>query len=233
MKCVIVDDELLAREILSYLVLKTPDLIAVETFSNAIDLIKYINTKPDLDLIFLDIHMPNFSGFDFLQTVKELPLVVIVSNDENLALEAFNYNCIVDYLIKPVLPKRFERAIERVRLKLQVGYIQPEATNEPQEIYVNIDKQVIKINLNSINYIKANGDYIIIKTDLIDYSVHTTLTKIHEKLPKMQFLKTHRSFVVNTAKISAVKDTTVLIGKEAIPLSKNNREDLLERMNLI
>ena len=117
MKCVIVDDELLAREVLSHLVLKTPDLIVTETFSNAIDVMKYLNSNPDLDLIFLDIHMPNFSGFDFIQTIKNPPLIILVTNDKNLALEAFNYDCIVDYLVKPILPERFERAMERARMK--------------------------------------------------------------------------------------------------------------------
>lgn len=233
MKCVIVDDELLAREILSHLVLKTPDLITVAAFSNAIDLIKFINTKPELDLIFLDIHLPNFSGFDFLQTMNDLPQVVIVSNDENLALEAFNYDCIVDYLVKPVTPKRFERAMERVRMKMHVGYIQPVNSNELQEIFVNIDKRIIKIGLNTINYLKANGDYVQIITEQQSYRVHSTLTQLQVKLPKSQFVKTHRSYVVNIAKVNTVKDTTVVIGKDAIPVSKNNREELIERLNRV
>jgi DNA-binding LytR/AlgR family response regulator len=233
MKCVIVDDELLAREILSHLVLKTPDLITVAAFSNAIDLIKFINTKPELDLIFLDIHLPNFSGFDFLQTMNDLPQVVIVSNDENLALEAFNYDCIVDYLVKPVTPKRFERAMERVRMKMHVGYIQPVNSNELQEIFVNIDKRIIKIGLNTINYLKANGDYVQIITEQQSYRVHSTLTQLQVKLPKSQFVKTHRSYIVNIAKVNAVKDTTVVIGKDAIPVSKNNREELIERLNRV
>ncbi len=233
MKCVIVDDELLAREILSHLVLKTPDLITVAAFSNAIDLIKFINTKPELDLIFLDIHLPNFSGFDFLQTMNDLPQVVIVSNDENLALEAFNYDCIVDYLVKPVTPKRFERAMERVRMKMHVGYIHPADSNGPQEIFVNIDKRIIKIELNSINYLKANGDYVQIITEQQSYRVHSTLTQLQVKLPKSQFVKTHRSYIVNIAKVNAVKDTTVVIGKDGIPVSKNNREELIERLNRV
>ncbi len=233
MKCVIVDDELLAREVLSHLVLKTPDLIVTETFSNAIDVMKYLNSNPDLDLIFLDIHMPNFSGFDFIQTIKNPPLIILVTNDKNLALEAFNYDCIVDYLVKPILPERFERAMERVRMKLHVGYIKPIDSNDPQEIYVNIDKRLIKIDLNAINYIKANGDYVIIKTEQQNYIVHTTLTKLQEKLPKTQFLKTHRSFIINIAKIIDIKDSTVLIGKDIIPVSKNNRGELIERLNLI
>ncbi len=234
MKCIIVDDELLAREVLSHLVLKTPDLVVDGVFSNAIEVMKYLNTNPGLDVIFLDIHMPNFSGFDFLQTIKNPPLVILVTNDKNLALEAFNFDCIVDYLVKPITETRFEKAMQRVRQKKAVPTNQKSVTSKiTQEIYVNIDKRLIKIDLNSIDYVKANGDYVIIKTETQNYVVHTTLTKLQAKLPPEVFVKTHRSFIINCAKIIDIKDSTVLIGKEIIPVSKNNRINLIERINLI
>ena len=92
-KCIIIDDEKLAREILSILILKSEKLVLVEQFSNAIDAMKYLNSN-EVDLIFLDIHMPNFSGFDFVQTIKNPPKIILVTVDKNFALDAFNYNCI-------------------------------------------------------------------------------------------------------------------------------------------
>ena len=108
-KCIIVDDEKLAREVLSVLILKSDKLVLLEQFSNAIDAIKYLNANK-VDLVFLDIHMPNFSGFDFVQTIKDPPKVILVTVDKNFALEAFNYNCISDYLIKPLVEERFNKA---------------------------------------------------------------------------------------------------------------------------
>jgi DNA-binding LytR/AlgR family response regulator len=96
-----------------------------------------------------------------------------------------------------------------------------------------IDKRIIKIELNSINYLKANGDYVQIITEQQSYRVHSTLTQLQVKLPKSQFVKTHRSYIVNIAKVNAVKDTTVVIGKDAIPVSKNNREELIELLNRV
>jgi len=115
-KCIIIDDEILAREVLSILILKSEKLLLLEQFSNAIDAIKYLNSNK-VDLIFLDIHMPNFSGFDFVETIKNPPKVILVTIDKNFALEAFNYNCISDYLIKPVLEERFNKAINRITIK--------------------------------------------------------------------------------------------------------------------
>lgn len=232
-KCIIIDDEKLAREVLSIFILKSEKLVLVEQFSNAIDAIKYLNGNK-VDLIFLDIHMPNFSGFDFVQTIKNPPKVILVTTDKNFALDAFNYNCITDYLVKPIVEERFNRAVKRVGIKkeLPTGPLNSSDTST-KEIYVNIDKRLIKIEISSINFIQANGDYILIKTEGNNYTVHTTLKKIEDKLPKSIFLKIHRSYIINVNKIIDIQDSTVLIGKDLIPVSKNNRPILMESINLL
>ena len=232
-KCIIIDDEKLAREILSILILKSEKLVLVEQFSNAIDAMKYLNSNK-VDLIFLDIHMPNFSGFDFVQTIKNPPKIILVTVDKNFALDAFNYNCIADYLVKPIEEDRFNRAVKRISVKKEqpvITPILPDTTTK--EIYVNIDKRLIKIDISAINFIQANGDYILIKTEINNYTVHTTLKKIEEKLPKTSFLKIHRSYVINVNKIIDIQDSTVLIGKDLIPVSKNNRSLLMDSINLL
>ena len=232
-KCIIVDDEKLAREVLSILILKSEKLVLLEQFSNAIDAIKYLNANR-VDLIFLDIHMPNFSGFDFVQTIKNPPKVILVTIDKNFALEAFNYNCITDYLIKPIVEERFTKAINRVSIKRENSFMSLNSSDTSvKEIYVNIDKRLIKIEISSINFIQANGDYILIKTEGTNYTVHTTLKKIEDKLPKSSYLKIHRSYVINVNKIIDIQDSTVLIGKDLIPVSKNNRPILMESINLL
>jgi DNA-binding LytR/AlgR family response regulator len=232
-KCIIIDDEKLAREILSILILKSEKLVLVEQFSNAIDAMKYLNSN-EVDLIFLDIHMPNFSGFDFVQTIKNPPKIILVTVDKNFALDAFNYNCIADYLVKPIEEERYNRAIKRISIKKETPLPTPILPdNSIKEIYVNIDKRLIKIDISTINFIQANGDYILIKTEVNNYTVHTTLKKIEEKLPKSSFIKIHRSYVINVNKIIDIQDSTVLIGKELIPVSKNNRSLLMESINLL
>lgn len=234
MKCIIIDDEKFAREVLSVMILKSPDLILVDEFSNAIEAMKFLNNDNKVDVIFLDVHMPDFSGFDFIKTIKNPPQIVLVTSDKNFAIEAFNYDCISDYLVKPILQDRFERAIDRVKVKLE-EVIKSENHNNliNKEIYVNIDKRLIKIDIMSINFIHANGDYIIIKTDAKNYTVHTTLKKIEEKLPASIFLKIHRSYIINLNKIIDIQDSTVLIGKDLLPISKNNRTILMKSLNLL
>ena len=232
-KCIIIDDEKLAREVLSILILKSEKLVSLEQFSNAIDAIKYLNANK-VDLIFLDIHMPNFSGFDFVQTIKNPPKVILVTIDKNFALEAFNYNCITDYLIKPIVEERFIKAINRITIKRENPLVPLNPSDSSvKEIYINIDKRLIKIDISSINFIQANGDYILIKTEGTNYTVHTTLKKIEDKLPKNSFLKIHRSYIINVNKIIDIQDSTVLIGKDLIPVSKNNRPILMESINLL
>ena len=234
MKCIIIDDEKFAREVLSIMILKSPELILVEEFSNAINAMKYLNNDNKVDLIFLDIHMPNFSGFDFIQTIKNPPQVILVTTDRNFALDAFSYDCIADYLVKPIEEDRFSRAIQRVKSKReQTLNLSAENDLGVREIYVNIDKRLIKIDLFSINSIQANGDYISIKTENKNYTVHTTLKKIEEKLPKSIFLKIHRSHIINIQKIIDIQDSTVLIGKDVIPVSKNNRAELMKNLILL
>lgn len=235
MKCIIIDDELMSREILSILVDKTKDLILDQEFSNAIDAVKFLNEENDVDLIFLDIHMPIFTGIDFIKTIKNPPQVILITSDKDFALEAFNYDCITDYLIKPVVEKRFQKAIQRAVLKKNTSTT-PTVSNsntEAQKIYVNIDKRLVKIDFASIRFIKSNGDYIVINTETINYSVHTTLKKIEEKLPSTIFLKIHRSYIINLNKIIDIQDATVLIGKELIPISKNRRAVLMKSLNCI
>jgi two-component system response regulator LytT len=232
MKCIIIDDEQMSREILSIMISNTIGLHLVDQFSNAIDALKYLNQN-EVDLIFLDIHMPNFSGFDFIQTIKNPPKVILVTTDKNFAIDAFNYDCIADYLVKPIENTRFISAIKRINAKSKDAKPLETVGLSTKEIYVNIDKRLIKIDLLSINNIQANGDYIIIKTEGQNYVVHTTLKKIEQKLPKPLFLKIHRSHIINVNKIIDIQDNSVLINKEVIPISKKNKEELMRHLNLL
>ncbi len=239
MNCIIIDDEETARVIIEQLCDQVANLDVIESFSNAIQAIKFLN-KNDIDLIFLDIHMPDFTGFDFIQTLKNPPKIILTTSDKNFALEAFEYNCIVDYVVKPITLTRFTKSIEKAKTFVdKVSKIQQtdintsENTISDTDLYVNIDRRLIKINLSSISVIEAKGDYIQIKTDTKNYTVHSTLKKIQEKLPDHLFLKVHRSYIIHTKKIIDIEDNSVLIAKDVIPVSRSNRPELMKRLNLL
>ena len=239
-KCIIIDDEATARAIIGQMISNHPDLSLVEEFTNAIQAIKYLNQN-QADLIFLDIHMPDFTGFDFIQTIKNPPAIILVTSDKNFAIEAFEYDCIVDYLVKPITEERFTKAIEKASKKKTAVVTEtttaPQIDKQPQdtssEFYVNIDRRLIKIDIASINIVEAKGDYILIKTETKNYTVHSTLKKIEEKLPSNLFLKVHRTYIINVKKIIDIEDNSVLIAKDVIPVSRANRPELMKRLNML
>ncbi|QBA63824.1 LytR/AlgR family response regulator transcription factor [Muriicola soli] len=235
MTCIIIDDEATARAIVSQLCAKTPELDVIEEFSNAIEAIKFLNQQ-NIDLVFLDIHMPGFTGIDFVQTLKNPPMVVLTTSDTNFAIEAYEYEAIVDYLVKPISKERFAKSIQKVKNSMAS---QPAtqadfgSAGTGEELYINIDRRLIKLKFDDILFIEAKGDYIEVKTTKEDYRVHNTLKKIREKLPAELFLQIHRSYIINFTKIIDIEDNSVLIEKNVIPISRSNRPELMRRLNLL
>lgn len=235
MNCIIVDDEATARVIVEQLCSKHGNIDVVESFSNAIDAIKFLNQQT-VDVVFLDIHMPGFSGIDFVQTLKNPPKIVLTTSNTEFAIEAFEYEPIVDYLVKPITQERFEKAILKVKKTLEKAKSETvisSTTNLEEDLYINIDRRLIKIKFHEILLIEAKGDYIDIKTISKTYHVHNTLKKIKEKLPEDIFLQIHRSFIINFTKIIDIEDNSVLIEKNVIPISRSNRPELMRRLNLL
>lgn len=233
MNCIIIDDELTARTIINQLCSKAEGVVVLEEFSNAIEAIKYLN-KNEVDLIFLDVHMPGFTGFDFIETLKNPPKIILTTSDVNFAIDAFEYECIIDFLLKPITFPRFQKAVNKVEnLVKQDAQTSETPQDSVNEIYVNIDRRLVKIQTASIYLIEAKGDYKQIRTTSKDYMVHSTLKKIEDKLPKDSFLKIHRSFIINTKHIIDIEDNSVLIDKHVIPVSRSNRPELMKRLNLL
>ena len=229
MNCIIVDDEETARLIIEKLASKNALVNIKEKFTNAIQAIKYLNQN-QVDLIFLDIHMPEFNGFDFIRTLKSPPKIILTTSDRNFAIEAFEYKCIIDYLVKPVTQERFNKAIDKAQ---SISIPNHHLTNPENDLFVNIDRRLTKIDIPSIYLIEAKGDYISIKTAKKNYIVHSTLKKIEKKLPADTFLRIHRSYIINVKSIIDIEDNSVLIEKDIVPVSRNKRPELLKYLNLL
>lgn len=236
MNCIIIDDEATARVILNKICSEFDDLTVVAQFENAVEAIKYLY-KHQVDLVLLDIHMPDFTGFEFIKTLKNPPKIILTSSDKNFAIEAYEYECIVDYLVKPILVPRFIKALQKVKNILKQhteASIQDHENNQLEnELYINIDRRLIKIDIRSIYLVEAKGDYIHLKTENTNYIVHSSLKKIKDKLPDSLFLKVHRSYIINIKKIIDIEDNSVHINKEIIPISRSSRAELMDRLNLL
>lgn len=234
MKCIIIDDDNAARLIMKQLCKKNAELTLLEEFSSAIEAMKYLNENT-VDLIFLDIHMPTFSGFDFLKTIDNTIKIILTTSDKNFALEAFEYPNVIDYLVKPISQERFINSFKKlsIRSKKEVNNDESNKKTANEFIYVNVERRLVKINIPDILFIEAKGDYIAIKTEAKKLIVHSTLKKVQEKLPSNLFLKIHRSFIINFSKIIDIEDNSVLIEKSVIPISRANKSELLKKLNLL
>ncbi|WP_299016191.1 LytTR family DNA-binding domain-containing protein [uncultured Polaribacter sp.] len=233
MNCIVIDDDASARLIIKQMC-KNTSIQILEDFSSAIEAIKYLNAN-EIDVIFLDIHMPTFSGFDFIKTLKNPPKIILTTSDKNFALQAFEFDCVVDYLVKPIELNRFTKSVEKLSkfTTKAVDVVTNKKQEESKFIYVNVDKRLVKLDIPKILLIEANGDYISIKTDGKSYIVHCTLKKIEEKLPSAIFLKVHRSYIINTLEIIDIEDNSVLIRKYVVPISRSKKAELMERLNLL
>ena len=238
MRCMIIDDEATARFILQKVCNDHEDLEVVATKDSAIEGLKYLNQNP-VDLIFLDIQMPNFNGIDFIQTLKSSVPIICVTSDKEFAVDAFEYENIISYLLKPINEAKFIKAVDKakrwsttIQAEAPAKPVQSEKTDE-RFLYVNIDRRLIKIDMETICLIEAKGDYISIKCDDQNHTVHSTLKKIESKLPEDLFLKVHRSFIINLKRIVDIEDGSVLINRDVIPVSRSKKPELMKRLNLL
>ncbi|MFC4723260.1 LytR/AlgR family response regulator transcription factor [Geojedonia litorea] len=235
MKCIIIDDEATAIEILYNHCTKINGLEVLKTFDNAGDALNFLDLH-EIDLIFLDIHMPVLSGYEFLDALSKRPKIVLTTSDHNLAIKAYEYKCIVDFLGKPYSFPRFINSINKVNRSFKIEKckeLSPIKTEKINDLYINIDKKLVRIKVNDIDYIKTLNKKVQICTNNQNYLIKSSLSKILVKLPKFKFLKVHQSYIINITKIIDIKNNNILINNDSIPVSRLNKAELLRRINLI
>ncbi|MBW2962528.1 LytR/AlgR family response regulator transcription factor [Mesonia aestuariivivens] len=227
LKCVVVDDSSLQRLSITKLVKDHPSLILVAEHNNALDTKRELeNTK--VDLIFLDIEMPILSGFDLLDNLKEKPQIVFVTGKTQYAFQAFNYSAI-DYLQKPVTKDRFNVAVQKALEFHQVN-IDKQIPVDENYIFIKSNLKKHKLFLNQVKYVEAFGDYVKVITDNETYTVLSTMKGFAEELPKSQFLRVHKSYIVNLFRIKNYSSKLVFLEGIEIPLSRNRKKDLEESL---
>ncbi len=235
MKSIIIDDEKMSREIIKSMVSKHPDVEVLADFDSPVSAFGYLTQNNDsIDFIFLDIHLPEFTGFDFLNSLTTPPPVILISNDSEKALKAFEYDNIIDYLLKPIDFTRFAKSMTKMKKNLERNSA-PEAgkssKSDDDKLFINVNKRLIKIDFDDIDFIEASGDYVRINTEDKKHLVHSTMKNVESKLPSNQFFKVHRSYIINLNKIIDIEDNTALIGKNVIPISQAKKSELMDKLN--
>ncbi|ATL47569.1 DNA-binding response regulator [Chitinophaga caeni] len=226
-RCIAVDDEPLALEIIDDFVKRVPFIVLEQKFENAARALQYLQDHP-VDLIFLDIKMPDITGIDFLHSLKNPPAVIFTTAFQEYAFKGFELD-VVDYLLKPIPFERFLKAVSKVQEYLQVKEGKSGETEVVSDyIFVKTEYKIIKIDLEDILYVEALKDYVKIYTPQQKILTLRSLKSLEMKLPKDKFIRVHRSFLVSLNKISAVEKNTILIANQSIPISEGYRDKFYE-----
>jgi len=237
MKCVIIDDEPLAVELLQDFVKKVDTLELVSSFNNAIDAVSFINQN-NVDLVFLDIQMPHFSGIDFLNTIEKKPLVIFTTAYSDYAVEGFNLGA-VDYLVKPIPFHRFLKAVVRAQQVLQPVTTQTLAENnntpeiEQDFMFVRAEYENVKLNFADILFIEGLKDYVKIYTTDNKFTLTLiSLIKLENLLSSKGFARIHRSYIINIKHVKSIQKNKVLISDKRVPISESYKNTFFEKINL-
>ena len=232
-KCVIADDEPIARDIIQSYCAHLPNLEVVASVSNALEA-KAALSKENIDILFLDINMPVMSGISFLKTLKNPPQVIFTTAYKEFAVDAFDLAA-CDYLLKPFSLERFivavDKAVEHLQHKPAVLQENISSTSE-DSIFIRTEGKIYKILQNDMLYAEASGNYTKIVTVNNIFMPAMTFSNAEELLPKQLFVRVHRSFIVNKNKISHIEGNRVFIGKTEIPIGSNYKEGFLKEIGL-
>ena len=219
-KCIIIDDEPLAAEVIQAHLSEFSNMELVGVFSNPIEALSMMENT-SIDAIFLDINMPKMNGLEFIRSIGPKTNFIVTTAYREYAVESFDLD-VLDYLVKPIPFARFLKSINKLSQKVltESKDDQSKESKEKSFIFLKVNKKLVKVKFEDILYIESLKDYIKVFTKIDDYLVHKSLTGITEELPKDQFLRIHRSFTIALDKIKEVEGNTVQINNKRIPIGR-------------
>ena len=226
-RCLIVDDEPLAREILGQYVSQSDELQLVGACKNANEVVELLQ-KESVDVLFLDIQMPGISGMALMKSLENPPLVVFTTAYDQYAVEGYEVSA-VDYLLKPISPDRFKKAVEKVREMIQY---KKSSSRDLNYMFIRADYQDIKVMLDDILYVEGLKDYVKVVTKEKRIITLTNIKGMLEKLPQDRFIRVHKSYIVAKDKVQTVKGTILTIDDKEIPIGLTFKDNFMKGMNL-
>lgn len=233
LKCVVIDDEPLARECIANYVREVDFLQLTGSGSNPIDLTRLLDEQ-DVDLIFLDIQMPVINGIEFLKMTQNLPMVIITTAYPSYALDGFQLD-VLDYLVKPITFNRFFKAVNKAKdynnlLLKSASADLTKLTPAVNYFFIKCDYKYERIYFDEILYIEAMQNYVTIYTTSRKYITLLYLRNVEDNLDKQSFIRVHKSYLVSISKIEAIENNEIIIGAFRIPISRNYRDQVIERV---
>jgi DNA-binding LytR/AlgR family response regulator len=223
-RCIVVDDEPIARGGMAEHISQVPFLHLSATCKNALEASSALQ-EIDVDLIFLDIQMPQINGIDFVKTLSHPPLVVFTTAYPQYALDGFELD-VLDYLLKPVSFNRFLKAAHKAQ-----DYIKRMTVQTDDYFFLKVNQRLEKIKTADVLYVEGMSNYVVVHTAGKKYVAYLTFKGIQEQLSQQHFIRVHKSYLVNMASVDAVDGMEILIGKMKIPIGKAFREDVIKAVD--
>lgn len=224
-KCIIVEDETLAQDVIRNHLARIDQLELVGVYRNAREAMEALD-KQEVDVMFLDIRLPGMSGLHFLRSLSDPPLVVLTTAYAEYALESYEFN-VIDYLLKPISFERFSKAVN----KLLDGRLYSLAGKEPpppgDHIFIKSNSKFFRVNFSEILYVQGMKDYLKVHTPDYTLITHQTMNDLEKTLPTRQFIRVHRSYLVAVRHIKTIYGNSIELGKETIPIGLNYKETVM------
>lgn len=229
MKSIIIDDNEIALLATQQCVLKAEQIKLLKTFNNALQALSYIASN-QVDLIFLDIEMPELNGIEFIKAMKHPhPLIVLTTSHPEFALEAYENN-VLDYLVKPIALPRFLNAVAKAQAMHEKHNIDK---IENDIIFIKKGNIIVKVNKSDVLWIEGLGDYVTLNTEKEKFIIHSTMHAIEQKFASNEFIRVHRSFIIRIDRINNIEDNCISYYDKFIPIGKTYREAVFKRLNLL
>jgi DNA-binding LytR/AlgR family response regulator len=229
--CIIVEDIQIAADFLKKFCEKSGLVEVKGHFLNSEDALVFLEENK-VDLLFLDIEMPGATGFELLDRLTWFPRIILTTSKTEYAFDAFQYN-VTDYLKKPFTYRRFLEAIQKIQKTEPTPSNSATAPAEPGFLFIKSEDKLVKLVKNDIFFIESMRDYVKFVTASKNYITYSTLKNLEEKLTGDEFLKVHRSYIVNINKIDDIRGNTIYLQGNQIPIGKGHKEELVKRLNIL
>jgi len=230
-KCLIVDDNTMARTVLRNMVKQIRELEICGEYAAAIDAFNHLQ-KESVDLLLLDVEMPGMSGLELIESLTNPPLVILITAKTDYAVQGFQLQ-VVDYLVKPITLPRLLQAVNRAEEWKLSDSKSIQSAESKNYFFARINNQLIRIDWDDILFLQAMGDYVVIVTPGKKMPVHSTLKALEKKIPENRFTRVHRSYIVQVSKIVNLEENSIQINEHLIPVSERYKSELMEKMNVL
>jgi DNA-binding LytR/AlgR family response regulator len=230
--CIIIDDEPLARKGLKEYIADVDFLSLAGEFDNPLKATELLS-RGEVQLLFLDIQMPKITGLEFFKTLSHAPPVIFTTAFPQYALDGFELNAL-DYLVKPISFERFLKAAMRAKEYYEMRQVNiletKQSASAPDYFFIKADNKLVKILFDEVLFAEALQNYVVIHTKEKKYITYLTFKAIEEYLPAMQFIKTHKSYIIAASKIESIEANDIQIGQHHIPISRNLKDEVMEKL---